>query len=82
MHTVAAVAMNKNYIKSSLMLFVTRIINYNLIQSCPRVGWTRGSGHEFAGFCRVGSELQVLHFATDLIITCFQNRYESLILLF
>ena len=31
-----------------------------LMQSCPRVGWTRGSGrvgsgHDFAGFWRVGS---------------------------
>ena len=30
------------------------------VQSCPRVGWTRGSGrvgsgHDFAGFGRVGS---------------------------
>ena len=32
--------------------WLTRIENVlGLAQSCLRVGWTRGSGHDFAGFC-------------------------------
>ena len=46
-------------------------------QSCPRVGWTResgrvGSGHNFAGIWRVGSDigstLRIFHLFTDHLL--------------
>ena len=49
-------------------------------QSCPRVGWTRGSGraglgHDFAGFWRVfggsgrvGSALRIYYFFTNYFL--------------
>ena len=59
----------------------------SLPQSCPRVGWTRGSGrvgsgrvgsgHDFAGFWRVGSGQHFGFFSFLLIISWFLNRYES-----
>ena len=51
-------------------------------QSCPRFGWTRGSGrvgsgHDFAGFRRVGSGQHFGFFSFLLIISWYLNRYES-----
>ena len=53
-------------------------------QSFPRVGWTRrsgrvGSGHDFAGFWRVGSSrVSTSDFSVFLlIISWYLNRYES-----
>ena len=72
---------------SVLLLTVTvdRVLHsfqFYLLQSCPRVGWTLdprvGSGHDFAGFWRVGSgwvNLWILRFL--LISSWYLNRYES-----
>ena len=58
----------------------------DLFQSCPRVGWTRGSGrvgsgHDYAGFCllagRVGSGQHFGFFSFLLITSWYLNRYES-----
>ena len=43
-----------------LVLFRVALIDCVVIllwadQRCPRVGWTRGSGHDLAGFWRFGS---------------------------
>ena len=50
-----------------------------LLQSCPRVGWTRGSGRvtilpDFGGSGRVSTS-DLLVFL--LIISSYLNRYES-----
>ena len=51
-------------------------------QSCPRVGWTRGSGrvgsgHDLAGFWRVGSGQHFGFLSFLLIISRYLNRCES-----
>ena len=52
-----------------------------MVQSCPRVGWTGGSGrvgsgHDFAGFWRVGSgRVSTSDFLVfSLIISFYLNR--------
>ena len=37
-------------------------------QSCPRVGWTRESGHDFAEFWRIGSALRIFYYFTDYLL--------------
>ena len=53
-----------------------------MMQSCPRVGWTLGSGqdgsgHDFAGFRILGGRVSTLDFLvfTDYFLAL--NRYES-----
>ena len=51
-------------------------------QSCPRVGWTRGSGRVGSRFCRilagrVGSGQHFGFFSFLLIISWYLNRCES-----
>ena len=67
--------------------FSTQVCNIHVTimfpdQSCLRVGWTRGSGrvgsgHDFVGFCRVGSGQHFGFFSFLLIISWYLNRCES-----
>ena len=52
-----------------------------VVQSCPRVGWTRGSGRVGSRFCRilagrVGSGQHFGFFSFLLIISWYLNQYE------
>ena len=64
------------------MLIRTSETNTNSAQSCPRVGWTRGSGRVGSRFCRisagrVGSGQHFGNFSFLLIISGFLNQCES-----
>ena len=82
--TMYAIGTLKNHGLNNCALWeVTRAtLLSRLTQSCPRVGWTRGSGRVGSRFCRilagrVGSGQHFGFFSFLLIISWYLNRCES-----
>ena len=66
---------------SFLPVLGARALETRRTQSCPvstgRMDPRVGSGHDFAGYWRVGSGQQFGFFSFLLIISWYLNRYES-----